>query len=135
MEKKKLSGEHVALAGIVVACVIAFGCVIYTVNALIDMQSALAGGASFWDAAGAGHPTLASDRVRSIFCVFCLFLAALAMGGWGVVKWREDSFARKNPSSVLETMVLMQQKEIATLRRRQSAESSKNSEDDAQFTD
>lgn len=135
MEKKRLGGEHAALAGIVVACIIAVGCVVYAVNALCDMQSALAGGASFWDAAGAGHPTLAASRTRSIFVVFCIFLVALAMGAWGAIKWRDDSFARKNPSSVLEAMVLMQQKEIAALRRRQSASSKERDEDDGQFTD
>ena len=130
MEKKKLSGEHVALVGIVVACIVAFCCVVYTVNALVDMQSALAGGMSFWDAAGADHPKLASDRVRSIFVVFCLFLTSLAMGAWGVIKWRNDSFARKNPSSVMEATILMQQKEIAALRRHQ-----REREDEDQFTD
>lgn len=130
MEKKKLSGEHVALAGIVVACIVAFCCVVYTVNALVDMQS----GTSFWDAVGAGHPKLASGRVRSMFCVFLIFLVALVMGAWGVIKWRDDSFSRKNPSSVLETTILMQQKEIAALRRLQSA-SSDDDEDEGQFTD
>lgn len=134
MEKKKLSGEHVALAGIVVACTVAFCCVVYTVNALVDMQSTLAAGTSFWDAAGAGHPKLASGRVRSMFCVFLVFLLALVMGAWGVIKWRDDSFSCKNPSSVLEVAILMQQKEIAALRR-QSASSKERDEDDGQFTD
>ena len=134
MEKKTLSGEHVALAGIVVACIVAFCCVVYTVNALVDMQSTLAAGTSFWDAVGAGHPKLASGRVRSMFCVFLIFLVALVMGAWGVIKWRDDSFSRKNPSSVLETTILMQQKEIAALRRLQSA-SSDDDEDEGQFTD
>lgn len=134
MEKKKLSGEHVALAGIVVACIVAFCCVVYTVNALVDTQSTLAAGTSFWDAVGAGHPKLASGRVRSMFCVFLIFLVALVMGAWGVIKWRDDSFSRKNPSSVLETTILMQQKEIAALRRLQSA-SSDDDEDEGQFTD
>lgn len=131
--KKKLGGEHAALVGIVVAVVIAFACVVYMVNAMLDMQAALASGASFWDAAGAGHPQLAENRTRSIFCVFCAFLAALAMGGWGIVKWRDNSFERKNPSSVLEATVLMQQKELAALRRRTKED--KNEEDDGQFTD
>jgi len=134
MEKKKLSGEHVALAGIVVACIVAFCCVVYTVNALVDIQFTLAAGTSFWDAAGAGHPKLASGRVRSMFCVFLVFLVALVMGAWGVIKWRDDSFSRKNPSSVLEATILMQQKEIAALRR-QSASSKERNEDDGQFTD
>lgn len=134
MEKKKLSGEHVALAGIVVACIVAFCCVVYTVNALVDMQSTLAAGTSFWDAAGAGHPKLASDRVRSIFVVFCLLLIALAMGAWAVIKWRDDSFARKNPSSVMEATILMQQKEIAALRRHQREREGER-EDEDQFTD
>ena len=134
MEKKKLSGEHVALAGIVVACIVAFCCVVYTVNALVDMQSTLAAGTSFWDAAGAGHPKLASGRVRSMFCVFLVFLVALVMGAWGVIKWRDDSFSRKNPSSGLEATILMQLKEIAALRR-QSASSKERDEDDGQFTD
>ena len=134
MEKKKLSGEHVALAGIVVACIVAFCCVVYTVNALVDMQSTLAAGTSFWDAVGAGHPKLASGRVRSMFCVFLIFLVALVMGAWGVIKWRDDSFARKNPSSVMEATILMQQKEIAALRRHQREREGER-EDEDQFTD
>lgn len=134
MKKEKLGGEHAAIVGIVVACIIAFGCVIYVVNALMDIQSALAAGTSFWDAAGAGHPQIASSRTRSIFCVFLAFLGAIAMGAWGVTKWRDDSFERKNPSSVLEATILMQQKELAALRRRQSA-SSDDDEDEGQFTD
>lgn len=134
MKKKDLGGEHAAIAGIVIACIVAFGCVIYAVNALCDMQNALASGASFWDAAGAGHPKLASDRVRSIFVVFCLLLIALAMGAWAVIKWRDDSFARKNPSSVMEATILMQQKEIAALRRHQREREGER-EDEDQFTD
>ena len=135
MKKEKLGGEHAAMVGIVVAAMVAFACVVYVVNALCDMQGALAAGTSFWDAAGAGHPQLAASRTRSIFCVFLVFLIALAMGAWGVIKWRDSSFERKNPSSVMEATILMQQKEIAALRRRQSASSKERDEDDGQFTD